>query len=100
MRTRTKRIYLSSPRRSGRELEFIQVAFETNWTTPLGPHVIDHKQKSGKATWPSPAGTFRRETSFTAGASVGTDASKRKEDVPSGRMGITQGLTRNRTKTL
>jgi dTDP-4-amino-4,6-dideoxygalactose transaminase len=36
------RIYLSSPNMSkqGKELEFIQEAFDTNWIAPLGPNVI------------------------------------------------------------
>ena len=33
------RIYLSSPHMSGRELEYVQDAFATNWIAPLGPHV-------------------------------------------------------------
>ena len=33
------RIYLSPPHMSGREMEFIRDAFETNWIAPLGPHV-------------------------------------------------------------
>lgn len=34
-----KRIYLSSPTMHGKEQEFIQEAFDTNWIAPLGPHV-------------------------------------------------------------
>lgn len=34
-----QRIYLSAPHMSGRELDFIQEAFDTNWIAPLGPHV-------------------------------------------------------------
>lgn len=33
------RIYLSPPHMSGREIEFIQEAFDTNWIAPLGPNV-------------------------------------------------------------
>ena len=33
------RIYLSSPHMSGRELAYVQDAFDTNWIAPLGPHV-------------------------------------------------------------
>ena len=33
------RIYLSSPHMSGKELEFIQEAFDTNWISPVGPHI-------------------------------------------------------------
>lgn len=34
-----KRIYLASPTMNGREMEFINEAFETNWIAPLGPNV-------------------------------------------------------------
>lgn len=34
-----KRIYLSPPHLSGRELELVRDAFESNWVAPLGPHV-------------------------------------------------------------
>ena len=34
-----KRIYLSSPTMHGREQEFVNEAFTTNWVAPLGPHV-------------------------------------------------------------
>jgi len=34
-----KRVYLSPPHLSGRELEFVRDAFESNWVAPLGPHV-------------------------------------------------------------
>ena len=33
------RVYLSPPHMCGRELEFVQDAFATNWIAPLGPHV-------------------------------------------------------------
>ncbi len=34
-----KRIYLSSPHMSGREMVYINEAFNTNWIAPLGPNV-------------------------------------------------------------
>ena len=34
-----KRIYLSPPHMSGKELEFIQDVFASNWISSLGPHV-------------------------------------------------------------
>lgn len=34
-----KKIYLSSPTMHGREQEFVQEAFESNWVAPLGPNV-------------------------------------------------------------
>jgi pyridoxal phosphate-dependent aminotransferase EpsN len=37
--TADKRIYMSSPHLSGRELEYVAEAFATNWVAPLGPHV-------------------------------------------------------------
>ena len=33
------RIWLSLAHMSGREQEFIQEAFDTNWVVPLGPNV-------------------------------------------------------------
>jgi dTDP-4-amino-4,6-dideoxygalactose transaminase len=34
-----KRLYLSSPHMSGREQQYVQEAFDSNWIAPLGPHV-------------------------------------------------------------
>ncbi len=34
-----KRIFLSPPHMTGKEMEYIQDAFESNWIAPLGPHV-------------------------------------------------------------
>lgn len=34
-----KKIYLSSPTMHGKEQEFVQEAFDTNWIAPLGPNV-------------------------------------------------------------
>ena len=34
-----KRIYLSSPHMSGKEMTYIQEAFDQNWIAPLGPNV-------------------------------------------------------------
>lgn len=34
-----QRIYLSPPHMGGRELEYVQEAFASNWLAPLGPHV-------------------------------------------------------------
>lgn len=33
------RIYLSPPHMTGREMGFVQNAFDSNWVAPLGPHV-------------------------------------------------------------
>ena len=40
-----KRIYLSSPHMSGREQQYVQDAFATNWIAPLGPHVDAFEQE-------------------------------------------------------
>lgn len=34
-----KRIYLSPPHMTGRELDYVQQAFDNNWIAPLGPQV-------------------------------------------------------------
>ena len=34
-----KKIWLSSPHMSGKEMKYVQEAFETNWIAPLGPNV-------------------------------------------------------------
>lgn len=34
-----KRVFLSSPHMSGREMKYIQEAFDQNWVAPLGPNV-------------------------------------------------------------
>jgi dTDP-4-amino-4,6-dideoxygalactose transaminase len=34
-----QKIYLSSPHMGGEELKFVQEAFETNWVSPVGPHI-------------------------------------------------------------
>lgn len=34
-----KRIYLCLAHMSGREMRYIQEAFDTNWVVPLGPNV-------------------------------------------------------------
>ncbi|HSB93150.1 MAG TPA: aminotransferase class I/II-fold pyridoxal phosphate-dependent enzyme [Flavitalea sp.] len=33
------KIWLSSPHMGGKEIEYVQQAFDTNWIAPLGPHV-------------------------------------------------------------
>ena len=46
----TKRIYLSSPHMSGREQVYIQEAFDTNWISPLGPHVDSFEREIAEYT--------------------------------------------------
>jgi dTDP-4-amino-4,6-dideoxygalactose transaminase len=36
---KNNRLYLSPPHMSGKELAFVQDAFESNWIAPIGPHV-------------------------------------------------------------
>ncbi|MGQ4665878.1 DegT/DnrJ/EryC1/StrS family aminotransferase [Metabacillus halosaccharovorans] len=40
-----KRIYLSSPHMSGKELDYIKDAFDTNWIAPIGPNVDDFEKE-------------------------------------------------------
>jgi dTDP-4-amino-4,6-dideoxygalactose transaminase len=35
-----ERIYLSPPHMGGREFKFVQEAFDTNWISPAGPHLV------------------------------------------------------------
>ena len=39
MSAEKKRIYLSPPHLSGREMNYVEDAFRSNWIAPLGPHV-------------------------------------------------------------
>lgn len=41
----SKRIYLSSPTMHGKEQEFVQEAFDTNWVAPLGPNVNEFEKE-------------------------------------------------------
>jgi len=40
-----KRIYLSSPTMNGKELDYINEAFDTNWVAPLGPNVNEFERE-------------------------------------------------------
>jgi len=42
------KIWLSSPHMSGREMHYINEAFETNWVSPLGPNVTGFEQELAK----------------------------------------------------
>jgi dTDP-4-amino-4,6-dideoxygalactose transaminase len=33
------KIYLSSPHMGAKEFEFVKEAFDTNWISPVGPHI-------------------------------------------------------------
>ncbi|MBN2788819.1 MAG: aminotransferase class I/II-fold pyridoxal phosphate-dependent enzyme [Candidatus Delongbacteria bacterium] len=39
MKEENKRIWLASPNMGGKELDYINEAFETNWVAPVGPHI-------------------------------------------------------------
>jgi dTDP-4-amino-4,6-dideoxygalactose transaminase len=39
------RIWLSSPHMGGRELEYVKEAFDTNWISPVGPHLSAFEQQ-------------------------------------------------------
>lgn len=45
-----KKIYLSSPHMSGKEKQFIDEAFKTNWIAPLGPNVDAFEKEVAKYT--------------------------------------------------
>ena len=38
------KIWLSSPHMAGREMKFIQDAFDTNWIAPVGPNILGFEQ--------------------------------------------------------
>ena len=40
-----KKIYLSSPTLNGREIEYVNEAFDTNWVAPLGPNVNEFENE-------------------------------------------------------
>jgi dTDP-4-amino-4,6-dideoxygalactose transaminase len=46
----TQPILLSTPHMGDRELEFVKVAFDTNWIAPVGPHVDAFEQEFCQVT--------------------------------------------------
>ena len=46
-----KRIYLSPPHMSGKEIELVKDAFDSNWIAPLGPHVDAFEQEMAEYLW-------------------------------------------------
>lgn len=48
MTNNNKRIYLSSPHMSGREMKYIKEAFDQNWIAPLGPNVDEFEKDLAK----------------------------------------------------
>jgi len=39
------KIYLSSPHMGGEEIKFVQEAFDTNWISPVGPHITAFEEE-------------------------------------------------------
>src|SRR6185436_1998035 len=39
-----EKIWLSPPHMSGEEIKFIQEAFDTNWISPVGPHITSFEK--------------------------------------------------------
>ncbi len=66
-----KRIYLSPPHMSGRELELVRDAFESNWVAPLGPHVDAFEQEFVHAIMGRAANSEWRMANVPAGADEG-----------------------------
>ncbi|MBR1876649.1 MAG: aminotransferase class I/II-fold pyridoxal phosphate-dependent enzyme [Lachnospiraceae bacterium] len=60
-----KRLYLSSPTMHGKELEFINEAFDTNWVAPLGKNVDGFEEDMQN---------YLGEDMYAAALSSGTDA--------------------------
>ena len=60
-----KKIWLSSPHMSGKEIKYIQEAFNTNWIAPLGPNVTEFENTLQ---------TYLGENNFVAALSSGTAA--------------------------
>ncbi len=46
----SKKIWLSPPHMGGKEIEFVQEAFDTNWIAPLGPNVDAFEKQLAEAT--------------------------------------------------
>ena len=60
-----KKIWLSSPHMSGKEIKYIQEAFNSNWIAPLGPNVTEFENTMQ---------TYLGENNFVAALSSGTAA--------------------------
>ena len=63
-----KRIYLSPPHMSGKELDYIKEAFDQNWIAPIGPHLNLFEEKVKEYTGAKHAVAV---TSGTAGIHLG-----------------------------
>ena len=62
MSGKNKRIYLSSPHMSGREMVYINEAFNTNWIAPLGPNVNAFEEKLARYCGVNHAAALRSGT--------------------------------------
>jgi dTDP-4-amino-4,6-dideoxygalactose transaminase len=45
-----EKIWLSSPHMGGAEFEFVKEAFDTNWISPVGPHITGFEKELGSYT--------------------------------------------------
>lgn len=45
-----EKIWLSSPHMGGAEFEFVKEAFDTNWISPVGPHITGFEKELGNYT--------------------------------------------------
>ncbi len=45
-----EKIWLSSPHMGGAEFEFVREAFDTNWISPVGPHITAFEKELGNYT--------------------------------------------------
>ena len=60
-----EKIWLSSPHMGGKEQQYIQEAFDTNWVAPLGPNVTGFEADLER---------YLQQNSFVAALSSGTAA--------------------------
>ena len=74
------RIYLCLAHMSGKEMDFIKEAFDTNWVVPLGPNVngfeadlerfVDHVEPSSRSTFPVSNSLDRKVVALSAGTAA------------------------------
>lgn len=69
-----KRIFLSSPTMNGREMGYIQEAFDTNWIAPLGKNVDGFEQELGEYLKNHQGEPYQEEEYDLAALSSGTAA--------------------------
>ena len=66
-----KKIYLSPPHMSGKELDYIKEVFDQNWIAPIGPHLNLFEEKVKEYTGAKHAVAVN---SGTAGIHLGLNA--------------------------